>query len=134
MKLGGQEFSFDGKLSKEPGKPALGTLARERQMFLAKLEPTRLQSFDKFELNKEIVGKGGNDAQFFTAAGALLQQAAAIDDRTIGQVFSIGSESQRAVFLQSLQGHLDGFLSLLIRHFRDSPPRLRAALSRQAQH
>jgi CHAT domain-containing protein len=57
----------------------------------------------------------------------LLQQAAAIDDRMIGQVFSIGSERQRIAFLQTLRGRLSMTLSLVLEHFGESPAAVRAA-------
>jgi CHAT domain-containing protein/tetratricopeptide (TPR) repeat protein len=59
---------------------------------------------------------------------ALMEQAAAIDDRMIGQVFSIGSERQRTAFLTQVRSSLDAVLSLLLRSFRLSPRELRTAL------
>jgi len=50
----------------------------------------------------------------------LLKQAAAIDDQTIRQIFSIGSESQRMAFLRTLHGHFDLFLSLVFQYFPNS--------------
>src|SRR5581483_8270260 len=44
----------------------------------------------------------------------LARQAAGIQDSLIGQVFSIGSDSQRAAFLRTLQDDLDRFLSLAV--------------------
>lgn len=54
-------------------------------------------------------------------AWRLYQQALAIDDRMIAQVFSVGSERQRATFLRTLQGEFDVFLSLFLRHLDLSP-------------
>ena len=59
---------------------------------------------------------------------SLLRQAAAIDDRMIGQVFSIGSESQRTAFLEMIQTRIEGFLSLIWRHLGEPPDAVRAAL------
>jgi CHAT domain-containing protein/tetratricopeptide (TPR) repeat protein len=59
---------------------------------------------------------------------ALEEEAAAIHDHTIGQIFSIGSESQRTAYLQKLQVHFDGFLSLVQQHLPGSPSAVRAAL------
>ena len=58
----------------------------------------------------------------------LMLQAAAIDDRTIGQVFSISSESQRHGLPRDRARTLRGFLSLVLRHFGPSPEAVRAAL------
>ena len=59
---------------------------------------------------------------------SLKRQAAAIDDRMIGQVFSIGSESQRTAFLEMIQTRIEGYLSLIWRHLGESPDAVRAAL------
>jgi CHAT domain-containing protein/tetratricopeptide (TPR) repeat protein len=61
-------------------------------------------------------------------AFALMYQATAIDDRMIGQVFSIGSDRQRLLFLQQRQSKQDRFLSLVYRHLSHSPEAVRAAL------
>src|SRR5262249_10845211 len=60
-------------------------------------------------------------------AVALMRQATAIDDRMIGQVFSIGSDRQRLLFLGQLQGNQEVFLSLVYRHLSHSPEAVRAA-------
>ena len=57
-----------------------------------------------------------------------MRQAAAIDDRMIGQVFSIGSESQRTAFLKMIQTRIEGYLSLIWRHLGEAPDAVRAAL------
>ena len=59
---------------------------------------------------------------------ALMQEAAAIDDRMIGQIFSIGSEQQRAAFLATLQGKTNPFLSLVLNHLDQSHEAVQAAL------
>ena len=61
-------------------------------------------------------------------AVALKHQASAIDDRMIGQVFSIGSDQQRLLFLRKLQGRQEEFLSLVYRHLSHSPKAMRTAL------
>lgn len=48
-----------------------------------------------------------------TKALDLMKEAAVIDDRMIGQVFSIGSESQRMAYIATLSGHFYAFLSLV---------------------
>ena len=63
-----------------------------------------------------------------SAALSLMRQAAAIDDRMIGQVFSIGSEGQRAAFLKMIQTRIEGYLSLIWRHLGEEPDAVRAAL------
>jgi CHAT domain-containing protein len=57
----------------------------------------------------------------------LLQQVAAIDDRMIGQVLSIGSERQRIAFLQTLRGRFYVTLSLVLEHLGESPAAVRSA-------
>ena len=58
----------------------------------------------------------------------LMEQAAAIDDRMIGQILAIGSERQRIAFLDAVLGNLYSFLSLVLQHLGDSPAAVRAAL------
>jgi tetratricopeptide (TPR) repeat protein len=58
----------------------------------------------------------------------LLLQAAAIHEHTLGQVFAIGSERQRASFCWSIQGHLDAVLSLVAQHLAQAPAAVAAAL------
>jgi tetratricopeptide (TPR) repeat protein len=61
-------------------------------------------------------------------AWTLLQQAMAIDDRMIGQIFSIGSERQRIAFLEISLWSFYKFLSLVLEHLGDSPDAVRSAL------
>ena len=58
---------------------------------------------------------------------SLMEQAAAIDDRNIGQILAIGSERQRIAFLDTVFGYLHGFLSLVLQHLGDSPDAILAA-------
>jgi CHAT domain-containing protein/tetratricopeptide (TPR) repeat protein len=58
----------------------------------------------------------------------LLQKAATIDDRIVGQIFSIGSESQRMAYLATLQGHRNALLSLIIRYSPHSPKTVQEGL------
>lgn len=57
-----------------------------------------------------------------------LQQAASIDDQMIEQVFSIGSESRRMMYLMTLRKHVDLFLSLILRLLPGSLIALQAGL------
>jgi CHAT domain-containing protein len=61
------------------------------------------------------------------AALELACQAAAIDDRMIGQVFAISSDRQRLAYLKLFQVQLELFLSLVTRHLPDSPEAIEAA-------
>jgi CHAT domain-containing protein len=61
-------------------------------------------------------------------ARSLMRQAAAGDDLLIGQVFVLGSEAQRANFLQTVWPHLAVHLSLVHRCFPHSAAEVRAAL------
>src|SRR5262249_23914467 len=80
IKLQGQSLGFEGKLP--PAKAGnvrrclyMGPLGNN-QFFPALLEPTALKSLDDtFEVNKEIVAKGGDDLRFFTTAVELLGEA-----------------------------------------------------------
>jgi len=58
----------------------------------------------------------------------LMKQAAEIEDCLIGQVFSIGSERQRAAIMEELQTRLSSFLSVVSHYFRDSSEAVRTAL------
>jgi CHAT domain-containing protein/tetratricopeptide (TPR) repeat protein len=63
-----------------------------------------------------------------TEALRLLREAAALEDRTIGQGLAIGSERQRLGFLQSAELHVHMFLSLVWRLMPDSAEAVGAAL------
>ena len=58
----------------------------------------------------------------------LMQEAAAIDIRMIGQIFSIGAESQRLAYLATLQGKLHAFLSLVTHYLPRSHRAVQAGL------
>jgi CHAT domain-containing protein/tetratricopeptide (TPR) repeat protein len=60
-------------------------------------------------------------------AFVLKRQATAIDDRMIGQTFSIGSDQQRLLFLGQFQHKQNSFLSLVYRHLSHSPEAVRSA-------
>jgi CHAT domain-containing protein/tetratricopeptide (TPR) repeat protein len=62
------------------------------------------------------------------AAVALMHQASTTDDSMIGQVFSIGADQQRLLFLRQLRGYQDQFLSLICRHLSGSSEAVRTAL------
>jgi tetratricopeptide (TPR) repeat protein/CHAT domain-containing protein len=64
----------------------------------------------------------GSDAWHLTL------RAAQTDDRMIGRVFSVGSEAQRRVFLDTLRGNLAALLSVVTSHLAHSPEVLSAAL------
>jgi len=74
-----------------------------------------------------------NVAMLYAATGRaseampLMLQATAIDDRMIGQILAIGSERQRAVFLDTVLAKFYVFLSLVLRHLGDSPNAIHAA-------
>src|SRR4029077_5978598 len=54
--------------------------------------------------------------------------SAAIEDRVTGAVFSIGSERQRAAWMEEIRASFDVFLSLVHQHLQDSPEAIPAAL------
>jgi CHAT domain-containing protein/tetratricopeptide (TPR) repeat protein len=59
---------------------------------------------------------------------ALMEKAAAIDDRMIGQVLGISSDRQRIAYLETVVCNLHMFLSLVQQHLVGSPSAVRAAL------
>ena len=63
-----------------------------------------------------------------TEALLLKEQAASIDDLMIGQVFSIGSESQRAAYLKKVRVNLESFLSLVSQHLSSSQAAINSAI------
>jgi hypothetical protein len=56
----------------------------------------------------------------------LMEKAAAIDNRMIGQIPAIGSERQRAACLITVSFRLHIFLSLVLQHLGDSPNAIHA--------
>jgi CHAT domain-containing protein/tetratricopeptide (TPR) repeat protein len=60
-------------------------------------------------------------------AFSLMLQAASLDDRMIGQVFSIGSDRQRLLFLRQVQAKQECCLTLAWRYLSDSPEAIRLA-------
>ena len=58
----------------------------------------------------------------------LFQEAVAVDDENLGQVFAVGSESQRANFLAGVHIHLDGFLSAVVEHLASSAEAIRTGM------
>lgn len=63
-----------------------------------------------------------------SAALDLVRRAARADDITIGLVFSASSERQKLDFMALLAGKLDGYLSLVLERFRESPAVVRETL------
>ncbi len=56
-----------------------------------------------------------------------MEQATAIHDRMIGQILAIGSQRQRAAFLDGIGAEFHAFLSLVLQDFGDSPHSIHAA-------
>lgn len=63
-----------------------------------------------------------------SAALPLMQRAAAITGKMIGQIFAIASESQRTAYLKTVEAQFEAFLSLVFRHLSPDPAAVRAAL------
>jgi CHAT domain-containing protein len=94
------------------------------------------------EINRKNLGEEHTDyahslnnlAVVYAATGRavhglqLMQNVAAIQDRLIGQVLCLGSESQCLAYLQHIRGYRDAYLSLVNRHLNDSPEAVRSAL------
>jgi len=62
-----------------------------------------------------------------TEAIPLMEQAASIYDLMIGQVFSIGSESQRTAYLKKVRVNLELFISLISQHLSSSRAAINSA-------
>jgi hypothetical protein len=77
IKIEGRTLSFEGKLPADKAGNVRGSMYWiNNQLFPAVLESTALKALDdSFELNKEIVARGGNDLRFFNAAVELLGEA-----------------------------------------------------------
>ena len=77
IKIEGRQLTFEGKLPADKAGNVRGSMYWiNNQLFPAVLEPTALKALDDtFELNKEIVARGGNDLRFFNAAVELLGEA-----------------------------------------------------------
>lgn len=68
-------FTFEGRTPTQLGAPIRGSINLGRNLFPAQLEATKLTALNPFELNKEIVARGGDDLRFFNAAVSLLNAA-----------------------------------------------------------
>jgi CHAT domain-containing protein/tetratricopeptide (TPR) repeat protein len=60
-------------------------------------------------------------------AGDLLDQVTQIENQMIGQIFSIGAESQRMAYLNTIRGTFYAFLSLVLEHLAQDPLKVRSA-------
>ena len=58
----------------------------------------------------------------------LMQQQVAIDNRIMGQVFSISCDRQRFSYLVNIQANIGDYLSLILQHFPNSPENVGRAL------
>jgi hypothetical protein len=77
LPVGGQTWTFEGKVPPAGGKLMLGTLEVASQLGAARLEATTITSLDAFERSKEILAHQPNDSQIFSATLVVLSQAAA---------------------------------------------------------
>jgi len=75
-----------------------------------------------------------NLARLYAATGRadealkLMEEAAAVDDRMISQVFAISSESQKMAYLRMIGWHTDAFLSLIYVYLPHAPEAMRSAM------
>ncbi|MFN4260191.1 MAG: hypothetical protein ACK4RK_12915 [Gemmataceae bacterium] len=116
LSVQGEQFSFDGRLPKEKGKPILGSFELGGRLFLAELAPTKLKKIDRFELNKEILDTAQGERVWETALG-LLQEAedrktSAEDvrgwaDKAYKAAEPYGARMQRIVALRMAESLLD---------------------------
>ena len=104
----------------------------------AEAEPIGRQAL---EIRRIVLGEGHPDYSYNLrnlafllaptnrAAEALssMKKASAIDDRMLGQVFSLGPERQRQTFLAILQSTLHGLISLVLEYLSTSEEAVQAA-------
>jgi hypothetical protein len=76
LKVDTTEFTFEGRLPQEQGKPILGSLLLGSRLVLVEMERTKLTTLDPYELTKEDLAKATHAGEIFGAAMALLGQAA----------------------------------------------------------
>jgi len=110
---------------------ALGDLAGARPCYEQALEIRRRVLGDDHPATTQLLNNLATlevAPRAIDVAVALMHQAAIIDDRMIGQVFSIGSDQQRLFFLQQLHGNQNAFLSLVHRHLSGSAEEIQRAL------
>jgi CHAT domain-containing protein len=105
---------------------------------LGEVHPSNAISLMNLAISLEAMGRT-------SGALPLMEEAAAVNDRMIGQVLVIGSERQRIVYLNTILRDLHAFLSLVLQHLGrpdersvagwlplrftfDSPAAVRAAL------
>jgi uncharacterized glyoxalase superfamily protein PhnB len=76
LRFAGESFTYDGKVPAEKGKKVAGSFDFSGNLLLVHLEPTKVEQFDPFELNKETLAKGdASSADYFDAALDLLHEA-----------------------------------------------------------
>jgi thiol-disulfide isomerase/thioredoxin len=77
LNLSGQEWSFEGKLTKDGTGPKIqGSIDLGGfRTFVARLESSNLKNLDPFELSKELLAKDSNSLEVFNAAMTVLRQA-----------------------------------------------------------
>jgi CHAT domain-containing protein/tetratricopeptide (TPR) repeat protein len=112
-------------------RDSMGDYAGAESLYLQALEKTR-STFG--EDHPQFANIANNLASLYVAmdrkaeAMRLIERATAIDERMIGQIFSISSENQRMAYLSILQTHFDAFLSLVLQDFSDSPTAVQVTL------
>jgi hypothetical protein len=78
LRVEDQTWVFEGKLPPAEGKLILGSLTvGGRSVMPARLEATTLQSFDPFDVSRDILAHQPNDSQLFNATQIVLSQASA---------------------------------------------------------
>jgi CHAT domain-containing protein/tetratricopeptide (TPR) repeat protein len=111
---------------------SIGNYAAAEPLFLQALEIRRTTLG---EAHPDFASSLNNLASVFTATGReadakkMMEEALGVDDRMIGQMFSISSEKQRTAYLKTIRGGLEGFLSLINQHLSNSPEAVRSAFS-----
>ncbi len=116
-----------GCLLRDMGELAAARMHLEQALAVRR----RVQGNNHPDIESALVNLGvlERDSGRIDEALDLMYQVSALDDRLIGQIFSVGSERQRLCFLQRIQGNQDDFLSLIYQYKSDSPETVRAALA-----
>ncbi|HZY87566.1 MAG TPA: hypothetical protein VFE78_22195 [Gemmataceae bacterium] len=78
LKVGPDDYRFEGKVPKEKGAKLYGNITLRGSISPAELEPTAVAALDQVELAKEVLAKQTVGAEAVGSALLLIQQAAAL--------------------------------------------------------
>ncbi len=96
---------------------SMGNYAEAESLFQQALETRRTVLGEK---HPSVAQSQNNLAAIYVITGRAtealfkMEHSATIDKHMIGQIFSIGSESQRMAYLKTVQGNMNFFLSIIL--------------------